>query len=42
VHVSAAREKFDADGNLTDDRVRENVRTLVEALVAWARRLGSG
>jgi chromate reductase, NAD(P)H dehydrogenase (quinone) len=41
VHVSAAREKFDADGNLTDDRVRENVRTLVEALVAWARRLGS-
>ena len=39
VHVSAAQEKFDADGNLTDDRTRENVRALVAALVAWARHL---
>ena len=39
VHVSAARDKFDADGSLIDDRTRENVRALVVALVEWARHL---
>ena len=39
VHVSAARDKFDADGNLTDDRTREHIGSLVAALVEWARRL---
>jgi chromate reductase len=42
VHVSAARDKFDADGNLTDDTTRETVGTLVAALVEWARRLRVG
>jgi hypothetical protein len=36
VHVSAARESFDAERNLTDDQTRENVRALVAALVGWA------
>jgi chromate reductase, NAD(P)H dehydrogenase (quinone) len=39
VHVSTAAEKFDAESNLTDDRTRENIRTLVAALVEWARSL---
>ncbi len=42
VHVSAAREKFDAEGNLTDDRTHENVRALVASLVEWARHLPTG
>jgi chromate reductase len=42
VHVSAAHEKFDAEGNLTDERTREHVRGLVTALVAWARQLPAG
>lgn len=38
LHVSAAGDKFDADGNLTDGRTRENVAALVAALVEWTRR----
>jgi hypothetical protein len=32
-------EKFDADGNLTDEPSRQEVRALVEALAVWTRRL---
>lgn len=39
VLVMNARQRFDADGNLTDAETREWVRALVEALVVWARRL---
>ncbi len=39
LYVSNARDKFDADGNLTDDATREKVVKLVEALAEWTRRL---
>jgi chromate reductase len=39
IYVSNAAQKFDADGNLTDDPAREAVRGLVAALVDWSRRL---
>jgi len=38
LYVSAASSKFDADGNLTDDRTREHVGALVASLVEWVRR----
>ncbi len=37
--VSAAHEKFSADGELTDGSVREGLDTLLAALAAHARRL---
>src|SRR4051812_41668994 len=39
LYVVGATERFDADGNLTADTVRESVREVVTALAAWARRL---
>jgi len=39
LHVSSARGKFDDDGNLTDAPTKEKIRVLVEALVAWTKRL---
>jgi chromate reductase len=33
VHVSAAGDKFDAEGHLIDAETRQNVRALVSALV---------
>lgn len=39
--VPQAGQKFDADGNLTDDDVRERLAALIEALVAWSKRLGT-
>ncbi len=39
VHVSAAGDKFDAEGNLSDAQTPQNVRALVMALVEWARLL---
>jgi len=38
VHVMAAWEKFDNNGNLTDDKTREQIQALVEALVQWTKR----
>jgi len=40
--VSAAHEKFSADGELTDGAVREGLDKLLAALVAHARRLRTG
>jgi chromate reductase len=39
VMIGRAKEKFDSDGNLTDAETRERIKTLVESLVAWTRRL---
>jgi chromate reductase len=39
--VSRARERFDDDGNLTDDDVRKDLASLLEAFAAFARRVGS-
>lgn len=39
VLVTRAREKFDAEGNLTDQDTRQIVRAYLEALAAWTRRL---
>jgi chromate reductase len=41
VHVMAAWEKFDDDGNLTDDKTREQIQALVEALVQWTKRFAN-
>lgn len=39
--VNQAGQKFDSDGNLTDDETRERLTALLEALVAWSNRLKS-
>jgi chromate reductase len=39
VMISNASERFDADGNLTDDGTRQRIRKLLEALVAWTERV---
>ncbi len=40
VMISHAAEKFDEQGNLTDDQTREFVRSLVANLVEWTRKVG--
>ena len=42
VLVDFAGEKFDEDGNLTDQETREEIRDLLVSLAAWTRRLGTG
>ena len=42
VLVNRAREKFDADGNLTDDTTREFVGKLLAALVDWTALIEAG
>ena len=37
--VQMGRPKFDADGSLTDQPTRDELRSVVEALVAWARQV---
>jgi len=37
--VNQAGQKFDSDGNLTDDDTRERLTALIEGLVAWSNRL---
>jgi chromate reductase, NAD(P)H dehydrogenase (quinone) len=39
VTVPMAQQKFDAQGNLTDDLTRSFVRQLLEALFVWTNRL---
>jgi chromate reductase len=39
VLVSFAQEKIDQNGKLTDQKTREKIRELVEALVIWTRKL---
>ncbi len=42
VMIGKAGEKFDADGNLTDEKTREFIAKLVSNLADWTRRLGAG
>jgi chromate reductase len=39
VQIMRAWEKFDAEGKLTDEQARQEIRALLEALAAWTRRL---
>jgi chromate reductase, NAD(P)H dehydrogenase (quinone) len=39
VLVDFARDKFDDDGNLTDEETRQEIRALLVSLAAWTRRL---
>lgn len=39
VQITRAWEKFDAEGKLTDEQTRQEIRALLEALAAWTRRL---
>jgi chromate reductase len=39
VMIANAAEKFDANGNLIDDKAKELIRQLLQALVAWTRQL---
>jgi hypothetical protein len=40
VLIGQASDKFDAQGNLTDEATRGFVRDLLRNLVDWTRRLG--
>ena len=40
VMVGNATEKFDEQGNLTDEHTKEKIQELLLALVAWTERLG--
>ena len=40
LYVTSARTKFDADGNLTDEKTKGQVTEMLSALAAFARRLG--
>ena len=39
VMIGNATERFDAQGNLTDDTTKEYIRKLLENLVQWTRRI---
>jgi chromate reductase len=39
VMVPSAKDKFDQDGNLTDEHTKEKIKELLAALVAWSERL---
>ena len=39
IMIQRAREKFDAEGRLTDEATRDEIRALLVALAAWTRRL---
>ena len=39
VMIGNASERFDADGNLTDDATKEFIRQLLQNLVEWTRRI---
>lgn len=40
VMVANASTRFDAEGNLTDQKSRDLIRKLLESLVSWTNRLG--
>ena len=39
VVVAKVAEKFDEQGNLTDEHTKEKIKELLEALVGWAERI---
>lgn len=40
VMIGAAHTKFDAEGRLTDEKTREHLKGLVDALVRWCGKVG--
>ncbi len=40
VMIGNASERFDAEGNLTDDGTKEFIRQLLQNLADWTRRIG--
>lgn len=42
VVIAQAGEKFDAEGNLTDEKTAQSIRALLEALVTWTLQLRRG
>ena len=40
VMIGNAAERFDAQGNLTDETTKDFIRQLLQNLVAWTRRIG--
>ena len=40
VMIGNAHERFDAEGNLTDEATKEFIRQLLQNLVEWTRRIG--
>lgn len=40
VLIGNARQRFDEDGNLTDETTKKYIRKLLENLVEWTRRVG--
>ena len=41
VMIRGAHERFDAEGNLTDEATKEYIRLLLQSLVDWTRRIGN-
>lgn len=39
VMIGNAAERFDAQGNLTDDKTREYIRRLLQSLMEWTNRI---
>lgn len=42
VMIANATERFDADGNLIDEKTKDLIRQLLQGLVAWTRQLHKG
>ena len=40
VMIAKAHEKFDLNGNLTDETAKKLIQQLLQNLVDWTRRLG--
>ena len=40
VIIGNAADRFDADGNLIDDKVKDRIRALLKSLISWTQRLG--
>jgi chromate reductase len=42
VMIANASSRFDAQGNLTDEKTREHIQKMLKALVEWTNRLRAG
>ena len=42
VMIGHCADKFDAEGNLTDENTKKHIRKMLDALVDWTRKLQSG
>jgi len=41
VMIGNAADRFNADGNLTDETTKEYIRKLLQSLIDWTRRIGA-